>query len=65
MRLAHTIKGSAGNFNARDTMRAAERLEASAEKGDFSRAREAMCMLQEEMERLDHVLNCSRGTTVP
>jgi PAS domain S-box-containing protein len=64
-RLAHTIKGSAGNFNARTTMQAAERLEAFAEAGDFPRAREAMGALQEEMERLEHALNSLSGVTVP
>jgi CheY-like chemotaxis protein len=64
-RLAHSIKGSAGNFLARATLQTAERLEAFAEQGDFSRAREAMSELEREMQRLDHALNALRGVTVP
>jgi CheY-like chemotaxis protein len=55
-RLAHTIKGSAGNFIARATLETAERLEAFAEEGDFSRAQEAMKALDREMERLGRAL---------
>jgi HPt (histidine-containing phosphotransfer) domain-containing protein len=62
-RLAHTIKGSAGNFNARATMRAAERLEGFAEAGDFLRARGALSALQAEMERLRRALNALCGVT--
>jgi PAS domain S-box-containing protein len=64
-RVAHTIKGSAGNFLAHATVQTAERLEAFAEEGDFSRAREAMSALGREMERLDQTLNALRGVTVP
>jgi CheY-like chemotaxis protein len=64
-RVAHTIKGSAGNFLAHMTVEIAKRLEAFAEQGDFSRAREAMSDLQREMARLDRALNALRGVTVP
>jgi PAS domain S-box-containing protein len=64
-RLAHTIKGSAGNFIARATFETAERLEAFAEQGDFSRAQEAMSALEREMERLGRALIALRGVTVP
>jgi PAS domain S-box-containing protein len=64
-RAAHTIKGSAGNFVARATLRTAERLEAFAEQGDFSHAQEAMSALEREMERLDRALIALRGVTVP
>jgi CheY-like chemotaxis protein len=64
-RAAHAIKGSAGNFLARATVETAERLEAFAKAGDFSRARETMSALEREMERLDHALNALRGVTVP
>jgi CheY-like chemotaxis protein len=64
-RAAHTIKGSAGNFLARATLETAGRLEAFAEQGDFSRAREAMSALEREMERLGRALIALRGVTVP
>jgi HPt (histidine-containing phosphotransfer) domain-containing protein len=64
-RVAHTIKGSAGNFIARATLETAERLEAFAEQGDFSRAQEAMSALELEMERLGRALIALRATTVP
>ena len=64
-RVAHTIKGSAGNFNARATVETAERLEVFAEQGDFSRAQEAMGALERETERLGRALIALRGVTVP
>jgi PAS domain S-box-containing protein len=64
-RLAHTIKGSAGNFIARAPFEPAERLEAFAEQGDFLRAQEAMSALEREMERLGRALLALRGVTVP
>jgi CheY-like chemotaxis protein len=64
-RLAHTIKGSAGNFLARASFEAAERLEAFAEQGDFLRAQEAMSALEREMQRLTQALLALRGVTVP
>jgi len=64
-RLAHTIKGSAGNFLARASFEAAERLEALAEQGDFLRAQEAMSALEREMQRLTQALLALRGVTVP
>jgi PAS domain S-box-containing protein len=63
-RVAHTIKGSAGNFMARATLETAERLEAFAEQKDFSRAQEAMSALEREMERLGRALIALRGVTV-
>jgi len=64
-RVAHTIKGSAGNFLAHVTVEIAQRLEAFAEQGDFSRARETMSDLQREMERLERALTVSLGVKVP
>jgi CheY-like chemotaxis protein len=55
-RLAHTIKGSAGNFIAQATLETAERLEAFAEQGDFSRAQKAMSALEREMDHLGRAL---------
>jgi CheY-like chemotaxis protein len=64
-RVAHTIKGSAGNFLARAALETAGRLETFAEEGDFSRAQETIGALQEEMERLGSALSALRGVTVP
>jgi PAS domain S-box-containing protein len=64
-RLAHTIKGSAGNFLAHVTVEIAKRLEAFAEQGDFLHARETMSDLQREMERLERALHVSLGVKVP
>jgi PAS domain S-box-containing protein len=64
-RVAHTIKGSAGNFLARAALETAGRLEAFAEEGDFSRAQETIGALQEEMERLSSALSALRGVTAP
>jgi CheY-like chemotaxis protein len=64
-RVAHRIKGSAGNFIARATFETAGRLETLAEQGDFSRAGTAMNALERQMERLDRALNALRGATVP
>jgi HPt (histidine-containing phosphotransfer) domain-containing protein len=64
-RVAHTIKGSAGNFLARATVAMAERLEAFADQGDFSRAQQTMSALQKEMERLDLALHALHGVTAP
>jgi CheY-like chemotaxis protein len=62
-RVAHTLKGSVGNFSARSTRELAERLEGFAEQGDFSSARTTMNTLEQAMERLDHALNSLRGVT--
>jgi PAS domain S-box-containing protein len=62
-RVAHTIKGSAGNFLARATVAMAERLETFADQGEFSRAHQTMSALQREMERLDLALHALRGVT--
>jgi PAS domain S-box-containing protein len=64
-RVAHSIKGSAGNFLARAALETAGRLEAFAEQGDFPRACETMSALEREMERLDHALHALQGVTVP
>ena len=64
-RLAHTIKGSAGNFLAQASFEAAQRLEALAEQGDFVRAQEALSALEREMQRLSRALLALRGVTVP
>jgi PAS domain S-box-containing protein len=65
VRLAHTIKGSAGNFLAHATFKAAEGLETCAAQGDFLRAQEAMSALEREMERLGDALLALREVAVP
>ena len=64
-RVAHTIKGSAGNFLAHMAVEIAQRLEAYAEQGDFSHAHETMSDLQRELERLERALHVSQGVKVP
>jgi PAS domain S-box-containing protein len=63
-RLAHTIKGSVGNFLAEAAFEMAKRLEAFAGQGDFLRAQEVMSALEREMERLGRALLALRGVTV-
>jgi PAS domain S-box-containing protein len=63
-RVAHTIRGSAGNFLARSTVEIGERLEVFAEQGDFARAREAFSALEREMGRLDDALRALHGVSV-
>jgi PAS domain S-box-containing protein len=63
-RVAHSIKGAAGNFLAQATVKTAQRLETFAEQADFSRAGEALSALEQEMLRLDHALIALRGVTV-
>jgi HPt (histidine-containing phosphotransfer) domain-containing protein len=64
-RVAHTIKGSAGNILAHASVQIAERLEAVAVEGDFTRAQEMIGALQEEMKCLGSSLSELRGVTVP
>jgi PAS domain S-box-containing protein len=49
---AHTLKGAVGNFGARATAEAAQRLEALGKQGDLTGAGEAAAVLEEELERL-------------
>jgi PAS domain S-box-containing protein len=56
-RVAHTIKGSAGNFLARATVSMADQLETFADQRNFLRAQQAMSALQRELERLDLALH--------
>jgi len=64
-RLAHTLKGSAGNLLALEAAEIAGRLETFAEHGDFSRARETMAALECEMERVEHGLRALQALAVP
>jgi len=64
-RLAHTLKGSAGNLLALEAAEIAGRLETLAEQGDFSRAREPMAALEREMERVERGLRALQALAVP
>jgi len=63
-RVAHTIKGSAGNILARASVKIAEQLEAFALEGDFTRAQEMIGALQEQTECLGGSFSESHGATV-
>jgi two-component system, sensor histidine kinase and response regulator len=56
-RKAHTIKGSAGNFLAADTIAAALRVESLARAGDLQAAAEALPGLEVEVHRLHAALD--------
>jgi PAS domain S-box-containing protein len=64
-RLAHTLKGSAGNLLALEAAEIAGRLETFAEQGDFAGARETMTALECEMERVEHGLRALQALAVP
>jgi HPt (histidine-containing phosphotransfer) domain-containing protein len=49
---AHTLKGSVGNFGAREATEAALRLEAVGRDRDWARAGEAWAALEEAIGRL-------------
>ena len=55
-KVAHTLKGSTGNFLARDAAAAALRLEETARSGDLSTAPEALAALEAEVKRLQEAL---------
>jgi HPt (histidine-containing phosphotransfer) domain-containing protein len=52
VRAAHTIKGSIGNFGAAAAIDAATRLEKIGRDRRLEKAREALALLEEEIERL-------------
>jgi HPt (histidine-containing phosphotransfer) domain-containing protein len=52
----HTFAGSAGNFAATRTVRAARALEKLAREGDLDRAQEAYLVLEDEARRLEEAL---------
>ncbi len=58
-RAAHTLKGSAGNFDAKEVTALAQRLEARAREGDLETSRSTFAMLEktvtEMLSRLDHI----------
>jgi CheY-like chemotaxis protein/HPt (histidine-containing phosphotransfer) domain-containing protein len=51
-RIAHTLKGSVGNFAAKNVFEAAFNLEKIGRSGDLTRAEEAFATLEKEIERL-------------
>jgi CheY-like chemotaxis protein/HPt (histidine-containing phosphotransfer) domain-containing protein len=55
-RLAHTLKGSVGQFQAESAEQAAARLEALGEGGHLAGAAEAFAALEEELRLLEPVL---------
>jgi two-component system sensor histidine kinase/response regulator len=55
-RLAHTIKGSMGQFGAQAAFLAAQRLEMLGQDGTLAGAPEACVALEKELERIQPVL---------
>ena len=53
---AHTLKGSAGVFRAQATVAAAQLLEQMGREGDLTEAEEAWSALEDELDRLQPVL---------
>ena len=51
-RAAHTLKGSAGNFDAHDVVLIAQRLEARAHEGDLSATKTVFASLELETRAL-------------
>ena len=49
---AHTLKGSVGNFAAREAFEAARRLETIAQEQDWEHAEEAWAALEAAIDRL-------------
>ena len=64
-RIAHTLKGAAGNVCAHRTFEAAKRLERLAKMGDVLKTTDAFTDLEMEMTRLQAVLNAFIETHVP
>jgi CheY-like chemotaxis protein len=56
-RAAHTLKGGASTFGARAARDQSSRLEELGRLGDFSRARESLSALGEELARLNRELS--------
>src|SRR5262249_56867059 len=55
-RVAHTIKGSMGQFGAQAAFTAAQRLEMMGREGKLAGAEEACAELEKELERVQPVL---------
>lgn len=54
--VAHTLKGTVGNFSAANAFEAALRLEKMGREGDTTHAKEAYAMLEREIRRLEPAL---------
>ncbi len=54
--VAHTLKGSVGNFSATNAFEAAFRLEKMGREGDTTHAQEAYAVLEREIKRLEPAL---------
>jgi CheY-like chemotaxis protein len=59
--VVHTFAGSAGNFAATRTVRAARTLEKLARDGDLERAQDAYLILEDEVRRLEEALCMMAG----
>jgi two-component system, sensor histidine kinase and response regulator len=57
---AHTLKGSAGNFDAHEAVALAQRLEARAREGNLDSARDAFASLEQEMNMVHANLASTR-----
>ena len=62
-RIAHTLKGSAGNFGAHATCEAALRLETMGRERTLSAADAACATLEAEVQRLRTALTAFRNTS--
>jgi two-component system, sensor histidine kinase and response regulator len=62
---AHTLKGSVGNFAAKQAFAAAQRLEIMGRDGDLTKAGEARMALESELARLTEALTkLTRGPSI-
>jgi HPt (histidine-containing phosphotransfer) domain-containing protein len=59
-RAAHTLKGSAGNFDAHTAVALAQRLEARAREGNLDLAKSVFASLETEMDALHLSLGSTR-----
>ena len=58
---AHTLKGSAGNFDAHVAVALAQRLEARTREGDIDAANTVFASLEQEIHILETTLAGTRG----
>lgn len=62
MRAAHSIKGAAGNFGARDLARQAQQIETYAKTADFAAAESLLPALETEYSRVKAAMESLRGS---
>lgn len=60
-RAAHSIKGAAGNFGARELARQAQQIETHAKAADFAAASALIPALEEEFARVKAAMESLRG----